>query len=130
MEIPEYYITYLKTLKVRLESEGFCETDFQDISTNELIFDIIRVELLNREMRAFEAFWSVAQTEASYWPDDWFIIGGGGNGDYFCISKGGVLPGVYCFEHELLQFTKYASSLEDFYQKTMEIMRPRLDNNA
>lgn len=130
MECSEEYRRYLSTLKERLQSEGFSQRDFEDISENELIFDFNRVELLNREMRSFKTIWLIDQQQPRYWPDDYFIIGGGGNGDYYCISKTGKFSGVMCFEHECLIFSEYASSLEDFYLKTIEIMRPRLDKNA
>lgn len=130
MELPDFYRTYLSTLKERLEREGFCESDFEDISSNELIFDSSKVEAINVEMRSFKAIWLPMQVEPSFWPDDWLIIGGSGNGDYFCISKSGSFSGVYCFEHESLQFVSYASSLDDFYAKTMVIMRSRRSGNA
>jgi hypothetical protein len=130
MELPENYRQYLSSLRGRLERVGFGEPDFNDIAENELMFELSRIESLNSEVRSIKAFWSLEQTEAGYWPDDQLIIGGRGNGDYYFISKSGAFSGVRSFSHECLEVEEYARSLDDYFDKTMEIMRSRIDENT
>jgi hypothetical protein len=125
MELPEIYRKYLTSLSSRLQLEGFNDSDFADISKNELIFDPDRINILNQEIRSFKAYWNTGWQEPGFWPDDYLIIGESGSGNYYCISKSGEFHDVLCFEHELAEFNHYADSLDSFYNLVIETMQPR-----
>ncbi len=57
------------------------------------------VEWLNQQVRSCSAEWLPNQLS---WPDDDWIVGEDGAGNYYTVSKSGDYCGVRFYDHELL----------------------------
>ena len=77
-------------------------------------------DALNASVRGFEANW---YGEMGQWPDNDWIIGEMGNGDYYFISRDGSYPGVWQYHHELLEKELISPTLRGFYDYCIEIDR-------
>ena len=125
MELPNHFVTYVRTLATRLASEGFSPSDAADIAAHELISDNTRLALLNDSVRGFSTHWLAEWEEPGPWPEDHIVIGENGAGNYYCISRSGLYAGVLEYDHEYREFVPRADSLEGYYQEVMSIMDSR-----
>ena len=72
-----------------------------------------RVVEINREVRT-EPFYGLK------WPDRYFAIGENGCGDYYCLDLQGDFTGVIFFDHEVGQFIRKFSSLDEWWRNQLQ----------
>lgn len=124
MSIPKMLLEYLENLSDRLASEGFSDSDTKEIAAHELISDRKQPMQLNEYARNLITYWFVGWDEPVPWPDDFYIIGENGAGNFYCVSRSGLFPGVKEYDHECKGFVPWVSSLEE-YTEVVSIMAPR-----
>jgi hypothetical protein len=73
---------------------------------------------LNESVRSFTAQWYGAIEQ---WPDDDWIVGEMGNGDYYFVSQSGSYSGVWQYQHELRDKELLVLTLRDFYEWCIQI---------
>ena len=54
------------------------------------------------------------------WPDQFAVIGETGSGDYFCIDVNREIEGVMQYDHQAVEFTECAESLQEFIEMLMD----------
>ncbi len=62
------------------------------------------------------------------WPDDDWIVGEDGAGNYYVISKSGAYEGVFEYLHETLEKLPLAANLRGFYEYCIGIHRQSIAN--
>jgi hypothetical protein len=76
------------------------------------------VEGLNAEIRSFEADWLPGVRQ---WPDDEWIIGEDGAGNYFVVSKAGLYGGIRRYDHEWKVFEEWQPTLRDYFEHAIQV---------
>lgn len=75
---------------------------------------------LNNSVRTCRVLWYENQDQ---WPEDDWIIGEMGNGDYYFVSRSNQYSGVWQYHHELRMKEPVAQSLREFYEFCVKIER-------
>lgn len=75
---------------------------------------------INNEVRSIQTAW---YSEVDSWPDDDWIVGAMGNGDYYVVSRSGSYEGVWQYHHELREKEFLAPTLRAFYEYCIAIER-------
>ena len=127
MELTSEHKRFIESLDSRLANEPLNADDAAEICEHELLRDPERIIALNKELRQLKAHWTTEDTEPTTWPDDSFIIGDSGYGDYYCVSRTGAFTGIVAYEHEMAAFTPFAASFDDYYELMMRDFRKRVD---
>ncbi len=81
-----------------------------------IIMDCNRVCRINQEVRTINN-WANEFT----WPDERWIVGEDGAGNYFVVTKGDIFGAVDLFDHEWLRFEPEKASLREFFEYCLAI---------
>ena len=80
--------------------------------------DFDHVVRLNADVRSVEADWAPGH---SLWPDDDWIIGEDGAGNYFTVAKTGCYHGVREYHHELKRFEDFQPTIRAYFDYVIGI---------
>lgn len=127
MELSANHRRFIESLSSRLADEPLNDEDVDEICKHELLRDAAKIISLNEELRQLKAHWTLDDTEPHPWPDDYFVIGDSGCGDYYCISRTGRFSGIVAYEHEMAAFRHFAADFDDYYELMMADFRKRAD---
>lgn len=83
-----------------------------------LVTDHAKLEDLNARVRAEKNEW-IAGTVG--WPDDEWVIGDDGRGDFYLVSASGMYEGVHYYDHETKEIEPFKPSLRAFYDYCLEV---------
>ena len=63
------------------------------------------------------------------WPDQFAVIGENGSGNYFCIDVNRDIEGIIEYDHQSVEFSECAESLQDFVDMLLETFVDGVDEN-
>ena len=99
-----------------LTQSGLPALDANGFASCAIITDYDHICRLNQEVRAIDS-WAAGFS----WPDERWIVGEDGAGNYFVVTKGDMFGVVEFFDHEGLRFEPEKASLRDFFEYCLAI---------
>jgi len=85
-----------------------------------LLTDWEQVRRLNREVRSIPDCWTPSDGQ---WPDDNWIIGEDGAGNYFVVSQRGLYEGVRIYDHEWRRFELFKADIQEYVDYCIAVER-------
>jgi hypothetical protein len=84
--------------------------DFADVREREVFADVQKALVVNLEVRRRPP------VDGAAWPDQYFVVGESGCGDWYCLDTSHSPAPVVCWNHETAAFEPTAHSLSAFLE--------------
>ncbi len=105
-----------KQIRSWLIQNDFPPLDPNGFATCAIVADYNRICRINQEVRTINSW-----AEGFTWPDERWVIGEDGAGNYFVVTRGDIFGAVEFFDHEWLQFEPEKASLREFFEYCLAI---------
>ena len=105
-----------KQIRSWLIQSGSPSLDPNGFASCAIVTDYDRVCSINHEVRTINN-WDGGFT----WPDERWVIGEDGAGNYFVVAKDDIFGSVEFFDHEWLRFESEKANLRDFFEYCLAI---------